>query len=466
MLVALLTLVTAAPSVQVEACPEAWLDAKQVRARLSLDPSSSDVALTVRCLGGLEVRISHGTAKTTLTLTGATAAQRERTLALFIATWLEPKPEPRRAPRPRAPTPEAPPEPPDAGEPELIVEAPPEPPPPPPLVPVEPEPAPAPAPEPVKPADNVIPPPVETLVPVELGLVPRVGLNRLFPSPTRNHLALGLLGVSSDAVDGLSLAPLSLVDATMSGVQLGLVSAAGRVEGLQFGALFTTVATTTRGAQLSISLSITREHLTGFQFGMVDVAGGVTGMQLGILNVGEDVTGVQLGLVNFARTVRGTQIGLLNFAKHAAAPVGAFNVNEDAPLRLALFTSDTSALGVSIETGGTWLYGIVSLGWLPSRLFRAGGGLGLHFGAVRGTGFFFEVEATAHGVVDADQPTFTLLGSYTLGAQVGYRFFPRFGLFLGPQLTLLTGARGSLFSIPLGTSGLSLAPGGMVGIEL
>lgn len=469
----LLTVLHASPSLEVVGCPDAWLDAKQIRARLSLETRSASATMRVRCIGGLEVELFLGTSRRMLTLTGESPTQRERTLALFFANWLEEAPPPKPKPAPPTPTP-----PPgkltelDWPDPvvELEVVAPPQPPPPPPLVVAEKEP-PAPTPE-VRPADSAMPEAVkETVVPVELGLVPRVGLNRLFPSPTRNHLALGLLGVSSDRLEGFSFAPISLVDEEMTGMQLGLVTAGREVSGFQLGLLLTS-GLTVRGVQLSVGLSITRQELNGLQAGLVNVAGPVTGVQLGVLNVGEDVTGVQFGFVNFARNVKGVQVGFINFSKSGVVPIGIFNVSEDAPLRLALSASDTSVLNVSLETGGARLYGILSLGWLVPAVFRAGGGLGLHLGPVRSTGFFGELELTSHAVADSSIPDFNVIPSVTLGAQVGYRFVPRFAVFLGPQLTLLTGnktlpgTRGSVFAIPVGPEGWAIAPGGSIGIEL
>ncbi len=595
MMFAVVVLVVAGvgPELQLEACPDAWLDVRQVRAQLSLLRELPDGVVRVRCAGGARVELTHGATRRTLTLTGATAAQRERTLSLFIATWLEIQiPSPPEGGEGQGEGPSESTRRGDAGPGRLEARA------------VEARSADAKVVDAAttagargadarsvntgtadtssdagsasaraadaraadaigdggsasaraadaafadgrpdagtteaslvdaRPTDTPDAGPLEALVPVELGIVPRVGFNRLFPAPTRNYFALGLLGVSSQRLDGLSLGLVTLVDEQLRGAQFGAVSIAGKVDGLQFGGLVTSSSGAVNGAQLSAGLNLTRAALagvqlgavnvsgdmtgaqlglvtvadrvrgvqlgglitssasdvtgaqlglglnrtggalTGIQLGSLNVAGDVTGAQLGLINVADDVTGFQLGVLNVARSVRGTQVGLVNISTDGPAPVGVFNVTEDAPLRLSLSLGDTHLFGVALKTGGTRLYGMLSLGWVPRSAVRAGGGLGLHLGHLTNLGWFAQLELTAHGVINIDSPVRGVISTLALGFNVGYRITPRLAVILGPQFSVLFGTPAfpgsgvSLFGIPLGASGLAVAPGGQLGIEL
>ena len=214
----------AAPELRVEDCPEAVWDVRQVRAQLSMRRGLPDGPVEVRCLGPTRVELRAGGRRREVTLTGATAAQRERTLSLLLAEWLITPEEPRPA-LPR-----------DAGVPDAGVDA---------GLPEEVQPDAGPPPALAAPPDAGFlfiieapvvppaPPPAEivTDVPVELGLVPGVGFNRLFPRPTRNFVAVGLIGVSSDLLDGVGLAPVSMVAGRLRGLQLGAATLAGPVQG-------------------------------------------------------------------------------------------------------------------------------------------------------------------------------------------------------------------------------------------
>jgi hypothetical protein len=503
--VALLAMVMAAgPELRLEACAEGWVDVRQVKAQLSLTRLEVEGLVVVRCVGA-KVVLERAGQKRELTLSGATAAQRERTLALFIETWLSKKaaPPPTTTAATTTPTTAATTtatttgtttgtttepkaslapkggegrgegpnlralESPDAGsvdagfvdagsvdagfaaDQEAIAVA---------------------WAGPLSPTLSPDGGEGEQVVPVELGVVPGVGFNRLFPGPTRNYFALGLIGVSSNNVDGASLGLLTIVDSKLRGLQLGAVAIAGEVQGAQLSPLFSNT-TELSGLQIS-ALNRASRSTTGAQLGVLNVTGELNGLQLGLINVADDVTGAQVGFLNIARSMRGTQLGVINVSKNGPAPIGLFNVAEDAPMRLALTLGDTHLLNVALKSGGTRLYGMLSLGWVPRSAVRAGGGLGVQLGHVTELGWFTQFEVTSHAVVNLDALALGPIPTLSLGFNVGYRLAPRFAILLGAQASLLFGNAGSpgqsvsLFGIPLGTSGLALAPGGQFGIEL
>lgn len=419
---AVLAMVVAAPRVEVKGCADELFDPRVVRAQLELDAAPGEL-VELTCPSPDTVTLNALGASTRVRLLGATRGQRERTLSLFLSGWLRTEtskrpiapPPPRRKDRTVAVAVDAgptfeleviPPEPVDAGSP-------------------EPEPEPAPLPDvdagvtelppdagpTLEPFDAGVPSvPVEpTWVPIELALVPGVGVNRLFPHPSLNHLALGLVGVSSDRVDGLSLAPLSVVDDRLRGAQIGLV------------------------------------------------------------NVGGDVEGLQLGLLNIARSVRGLQVGLINVTQTGPASIGFLNANADHPVRLGLSVADTHAIELQLKSGGSAIYSLVTLGWVPRAQLKAGGGVGFHLGSTTELGWFAELELTGAAVIDFQQAS--LIPTFTFGFNLGYRILPRVAVLVGPRFSFLfgnasaPGTSAALFGLPVGTSGLAIAPGAQLGVE-
>ena len=86
--------------------------------------------------------------------------------------------------------------------------------------------------------------------------------------------------------------------ADMRGVQLGLVSKAADLNGLQGGLIWSDAT-----------------DAAGLQVGAINTATTMAGAQLGLFNRAGAMTGVQLGLFNHADTMAGLQIGLINVIK-------------------------------------------------------------------------------------------------------------------------------------------------------
>ncbi len=263
---------------------------------------------------------------------------------------------------------------------------------------------------------------VERLNPIELAIIPQLGLNQAVGWPARNNLALGLIVVSSTWLDGLSIAPFS-------SVQRG-----GR--GLQIAALAAEVNGSWHGMQASALIAVSRSQATGLQLAATTVAKDFTGLQLGIINVADEVSGAQVGILNFANTVRGTQLGFFNSAKHSRFSVGAINAIRDTPLRFAIEASSSAAIRAILKMGGGRLYAKLTAGWSPLKTLRLGWGLGFH--QTLGNWFYVEPEVEAQSVWDLREPsTFARQGAFMARTNLGYQWAPQLAIYVGAGLEVL-----------------------------
>jgi hypothetical protein len=252
--------------------------------------------------------------------------------------------------------------------------------------------------------------------PVELALIPSIGVNALVGTPNRNHFVLGLLAARSTWLDGVAFAPVSLVDDVARGLQVGGLMAFDR------GALF--------GVQLSAGVSWTSAQAAGLQFGSFTFAGKLAGVQLGAANVTGDAQGVQVGFLNVAGKMRGVQLGVVNIASSAAVPIGLINLIEDEPMRFVLRVGSGAFGQGAVRLGGTFLYSFLTAGWTPRSTLRWGGGLGTHVG--HGRGWFLEVELSGLSLWTLTTPgSWATQVSIGLEVHVGYQIASRLGIFLG-----------------------------------
>jgi hypothetical protein len=168
------------------------------------------------------------------------------------------------------------------------------------------------------------------------------GLSIPWGGPYRTNLALGVIGVDSADVFGLSFGGLfSTVKGDLSGVQFAGISsvATGAALGWQ-GSGVVSVAQDMWGAQTA---------------GVVCSARDVRGLQLsGVINSAKDVWGAQVsGLVNSARVVRGTQIGLINLSESMyGIPIGLFSYTKNGIRDVGLYF-DSYGRDYAFVTTGT-----------------------------------------------------------------------------------------------------------------
>lgn len=75
------------------------------------------------------------------------------------------------------------------------------------------------------------------------------------------------------------------------------------------------------GLQLAAGFCWTEGFISGFQVALVNAAGRLHGLQVGGMNVSEHGAGVQIGILNLSDRFEGLQIGLLNVNRSSAVPV-------------------------------------------------------------------------------------------------------------------------------------------------
>lgn len=121
----------------------------------------------------------------------------------------------------------------------------------------------------------------------------------------------GVFNVSAESVDGFQLSGLfNVTGGELFGVQVSAVNKAGRIEGRN---------------------SFDNNDPTGIQIGLVNHAARMNGFQIGLVNIGKRMQGTQIGIVNIYRggkmpeTRDGTSIGLVNIGSGGYA---ALYVNE------------------------------------------------------------------------------------------------------------------------------------------
>lgn len=90
-----------------------------------------------------------------------------------------------------------------------------------------------------------------------------------------------------------TIAHLGVAD--MRGVQLGLVSKAADLNGLQVGLIWSDA---TDAAGLQVGAINTATTMAGVQLGLINRVGAMSGVQLGLFNHADSMTGLQIGLIN------------------------------------------------------------------------------------------------------------------------------------------------------------------------
>ena len=302
---------------------------------------------------------------------------------------------------------------------------------------------------------------------IEVAILPGLDTSALFGGPAWNTVALGLIGVRSARISGAAVAPIALVSGDVTGAEVGVVSTAGSVHGLQLGALFGWSERDVEGVQLGVG-GVRARKVTGLQLGFLSFSTEVTGVQAGGMNVTGPLTGVQVGLVNVASHVKGLQVGMVNVSDDADVPLGIFNFIKDTPPRFSLMVGDSMLVGGAARLGGRHLYTLISAGWTPGATLKIGGGLGTQI--TIGTRWWVDVETFAHALIDVQAPLGSPSVAAGLGVNVGLRVYGRLGAFLGPQLTFIftrPGVRGANYSITgiqLGDT-TAIAPGFQAGLS-
>lgn len=100
------------------------------------------------------------------------------------------------------------------------------------------------------------------------------------------------------AIKGLRLNLIYGKNESVTGLDIGLINAAGSFKGLQYGAI-----------------GITESEFVGWQNHFVNISNGsVRGAQTGLVNTSQETKGFQYGIVNHAGVMNGVQLGIVNYA--------------------------------------------------------------------------------------------------------------------------------------------------------
>lgn len=151
----------------------------------------------------------------------------------------------------------------------------------------------------------------------------------------KGAVQLGLGNLSGGPLTGVQLGMFNGVLDDAVGVQLGAMSHAGTLKGLQLSAMNDTASMTgasigvcnlargeSLGAQIGLVCGYVKGNFRGLQTSGANlIRGELTGAQIGALNSAEAGEGFQLGFVNHAKSLRGLQIGILNFNENGLLPV-------------------------------------------------------------------------------------------------------------------------------------------------
>ena len=109
--------------------------------------------------------------------------------------------------------------------------------------------------------------------------------------------------------------PVQIVPAakSISGAKLALIySKNADVTGLDFSFIASQATGSLKGVQIA-PLSMVDRNVLGVQSSLVSLAGGtVTGVQLGFVNKAARLEGLQFGAVNYTGTIHGIQLGFVN----------------------------------------------------------------------------------------------------------------------------------------------------------
>jgi len=188
--------------------------------------------------------------------------------------------------------------------------------------PAAPSPEPAPSAEPAASAASAPPSVEEDRVPASVAVLYPLATNANRPDVTTSF-DLSLLYGRAGRIEGLQLgAVVTHASRQVEGAQIGGVAALGSgLSGVQLSGVANVSTKSAAGAQISGVANVVTGELTGAQIAPVNVAGPASGLQLGVVNVGKKVRGLQLGLVNIADEVDGGAIGLVSISKDSVHPI-------------------------------------------------------------------------------------------------------------------------------------------------
>jgi hypothetical protein len=210
-------------------------------------------------------------------------------------------------------------------------------------------------------------------------VVPGVGIEAA-PDRVVDGFSVGFVG-HARSIDGMEAQLVSLVSERMDGLQVGMVTLAGQVDGLQLSSALAMVDGDVDAVQAAAGAAIAGGTVNGVQAaGGVAIAEGIDGVQIAPVTVAQTVKGAQAGLLNVGGDVDGLQIGLVNVARTSKVSIAPINLIGDGLHRVDVWTSDSAVASGALKLGSKQVYTLLGAGWvgLDQPWWTFGGGFGVH----------------------------------------------------------------------------------------
>jgi hypothetical protein len=277
------------------------------------------------------------------------------------------------------------------------------------------------------------------------------GISNLVKTYSFGLQLAGISNVSMESIDGVQLSGLyNYTKGELHGIQLSAFNQAGFIEG--------------RRSLLSSAHS-------GLQIGLINTAKRMNGFQVGLVNMGGNMAGTQIGLINIHRNKKGNGI-----------PIGLLNITSQGHF-VRLYTSELFLSNMEISTGSMRIQNIISVGYNPvphlqtvSPAWSVGYSIGK---LIKPSGQYFynydlgiahinrsgklekdvsllsKIRATAGYKIELRNVVFHVFGGLTYNAYISE----------GDRLNLAPG-RLMMYSDKIGQKKLELWPGFVAGIHL
>lgn len=184
----------------------------------------------------------------------------------------------------------------------------------------------------------------------------------------------------TDRLQGLQYSSGANVARDVLGAQMGgLNLSRGHLQGMQYGLI--NLGDQVMGVQASL-LNFGR-GVNGLQLGLLNMSGKLSGVGMGLINVSavEPSHGLQFGLANFSRArLHGLQFGLVNYAERASAQLGLLNVTREGGVHPLLYTSSSMPIQAGLRFDADYTFSTI-LGGLQPEPGRNTYSAGLSLGA-------------------------------------------------------------------------------------
>lgn len=289
-------------------------------------------------------------------------------------------------------------------------------------------------------------------------VINKVSINVLggYTAGTNGFELAGIFNITKGDVKKMQFAGLfNQVGGTVSGIQVAgiLNDVRGATQGFQAAGILNHVQKDAEGFQLAGVANLSKKNMKGFQAaGVTNItAENFSGTQLsGVGNfAAKNVDGIQIaGIFNYAKKMSGFQFGLINVADTSSGcSLGLLNFIKNGYHKVSLYANETVNTNISIKTGNAKLYTILFIGMNISgqdKIKTAGIGLGHDF--ILNKRLSIGLELTGQSLYLGNWDAANLLNR--LQSNLQYQLFKGLTLFGGPSYAIYSGDAQSSVSAP------------------